>query len=54
MTVNQSCKSFLHDKAHIWYAEQVQAQISKVISPESVCVDLKISILKPIHAKWMS
>ena len=54
MTVNQSCKWFLHDKAHIWYAEQVQAQISKGISPESGSVDLKISIPKPIHAKWVS
>ena len=31
LTVNQSCKSFLHDKAQIWYAEQVQTQISKLL-----------------------
>ena len=54
LTVNRSCKSFLRDKAQIWYAEQVQAQISKGIAPESVSVDLKISILKPIHAKWVT
>ena len=42
---------FLLDKAQIWYAEQQQAQISKGIAPESVSVDLKISILKPVHAK---
>ena len=31
LTVNKSCKSFLHDKAQIWYAEQVQTQISKLL-----------------------
>ena len=30
------------------------AQISKGIAPESVSVDLKLNILKPIHAKWMT
>ena len=54
LTVHRSCKSFLRDKAQIWYAEQVLAQISKGIAPESVSVDLKISILKPIHAKWVT
>ena len=46
LTVDQSCESFLRDKVQIWYAEQVQAQIFKGIAPESVSVDLKISILR--------
>ena len=54
LTVNQLCKSFLCDKTQTWYAEQVQAQISKGIALESVTVDLKRSILKPIHAKWVA
>ena len=54
LTVNQLCKSLLCDKAQIWYAEQVKAQISKGIALESVTVDLKISILKPIHVKWVA
>ena len=54
LTVNQSCKSFLHDKVQIWYAEQLQTQISKGIAPESVFVDLKIRILKHIHSKWVT
>ena len=36
------------------YAEQVQAEISKRIAPERVSIDLKISILKVIHAKWVT
>ena len=42
----------MHDKAQIWYAEQVQAQIPKGIAPESASDDLKKSILKTMHAKW--
>ena len=54
LTVNRSCKSFLLDKTQIWYAEHDQAQISKGIAPESVSVDLKISMLKPVHAKLVN
>ena len=54
LTVNRSCKSLLLDKPQIWYAEHEQAQISKGIAPESVSVDLKISILKPVHAKLVN
>ena len=54
LKVNRSCKSFLHDKAQIWYAEQVQVPISKGIASESVSVDSKISILKPIHTRWVT
>ena len=38
----------------MWYAEQVQAEIYKRIAPERVSIDLKISILKAIHAKWVT
>ena len=54
LTVNRSCKPFLRDKAQTWYAEQVQVQIDKGIAPENVAVDLKISILKPLHARWVT
>ena len=54
LTVNRSCQSFLPDKAQIWYAGQVQPQISKGIAQGSASIDLKISILKPKHAKWVT
>ena len=34
--------------------KQVQPQISKGIAPETVFADLKISMLKPIHTKWVT
>ena len=42
------------DKNEILYAEQVEVQISKGITPESASADLIVSILKPIHAKWLT
>ena len=54
LTVNQSCKSLLDDKAKIQYTKQVQAQISNGTAPKSVSLHLKISILKPIHVKWVT
>ena len=51
LTVNFSCKLCLGDKAQIWYPEQVHVKISKGIATESVSIDLKINIVKPILAK---
>lgn len=53
LTVNRSCKAFLRNQAQTWYSEQVQAQIEKGIQPDKVSVDLRISVLKPLHAKWI-
>ena len=53
LTVNRSCKAFLRNQAQKWYSEQVQAQIMNGIQPHKVCVDLRISVLKPLHAKWV-
>ena len=51
LTVNRSCKSLLRDKAQERYAEQSQVQIAKEIAQESLTVNLKISIFKPLHTK---
>ena len=53
LTVNRSCKVFLRNQAQKWYSEQVQAQIMNGIQPHKLCVDLRISVLKPLHAKWV-
>ena len=54
LTVNRSCKSFLRNKAQEWYAEQVQSQVRNGIAPTNVSVDIRISVLKPLHAKWVT
>ena len=54
LTVNRSSKAHLRNKTHTWFGEQVQQQIQNGVTPENVKVDLKISILKPLHAKWVT
>lgn len=53
LTVNRSCKAFLRNQAQKWYSEQVQSQIVNGIQPDKVSVDLRITVLKPLHAKWV-
>ena len=53
LTVNRSCKAFLRNQAQTWYSHQVQSQIEKGIQPDKASVDLRISVLKPLHAKWL-
>ena len=54
LTVNRSCTSFLRNQAQKWYSEQVQAQIVNGINADKVSVDLRISVVKPLHAKWVT
>ena len=50
ISVNKSAKEFLRSKFQAWYADKISNQLAtKVIEP----VELKLSIMKPIGAKWM-
>ena len=52
LILNPSCTCFLRNQAQKWYSEQVQAQIVNGIdNADKVSVDLRISVLKPLHAK---
>ena len=51
-TVNGISKTFLKDKFGVWYAEQVSKQVGSA-GIYSVDVKLKLSVLKPIHARWL-
>ena len=54
LTINRTCKAFLRKQAQKWYADEVSRQMLNGITPESVKVDVRINILKPLHAKRMS
>ena len=54
LTVNRSCKAFLRKESQNWFAGQVQQQIQNGCEAKQVKVDLRISILKPIEAKWFT
>jgi hypothetical protein len=50
LSVNKSAKDFLRCKFQTWYAEKIASQMTEVsIQP----VDLRLSVMKPIGAKWL-
>lgn len=51
VSVNKAAKEFLRSQFQAWYAEKVASQVQrgKTFTP----VDLKLSIVKPVGAKWM-
>lgn len=53
ISINQVAKKFISHKFNSWYADRVSAQLSNGTSPADVQVSLKLSILKPLHAKWI-
>ena len=52
-SVNKSAKSFISDKYQEWYASEVTSQLGKGIDPYNVKVDVKLTTLKAIHARWI-
>ena len=53
LKVNVYAKEFLKKKFECWYAKQVTNQTDCGSIVYDVNVPLKISIIKPIHAKWL-
>ena len=51
VSVNKAAKDFLKGKFHEWYADKVTKQIDG--QDEVTPVDLRLSIMKPIGAKWI-
>ena len=51
VSANKPAKEFLRSKFQAWYADKIASQLeeARVIEP----VNLKLSIMKPIGAKWM-
>ena len=51
LSVNRSVKSFLRNQFQTWYAKEVCSKLQG--RTESKHVDLKLSAVKPLGAKWM-
>ena len=54
LSTNRSCKALLKKEAQQWYASQVSDQLNNDVDQDHIKVDLKISNLKPLHAKWIT
>lgn len=53
ISVNKSAKAFIAEKYQDWYAMKVQEQLRKGVNPHDIKVDVKLSTVKPLHAKWI-
>ena len=43
----------MSDKYQTWYADQVAAQLARGVAPHDVKVDVRLLVVKPLHAKWV-
>ena len=53
LTVNGQAKIFCKNKFATWYSAEIQKQVNDGVMFEDVNVDLKLSILMPIHVNWL-
>ena len=53
LTVNREAKKFIKDQFTSWYSAQIQSQLDSGVVLDDVDVDLRLSVLKPIHATWI-
>ena len=51
LSINKAAKDFLRSKFREWYAQQVCSQIKG--ETETKPVDLRLSVIKPLGAKWI-
>lgn len=52
VSVNKAAKEFLRTKFQAWYADKISAQMDNG-KTSFTPVDLKLSIVKPVGAKWL-
>ena len=50
---NGHAKRFMKKKFTLWYADQVKSELDKGKKIEEIDISMKLSILKPLLAKWL-
>lgn len=53
LTDNGQAKKFCKEKFTTWYSQEVQRQLDSGTSFEDIAVDLRMSVIKPLHAGWL-
>ena len=51
--VNQKAKKFVSHKFNTWYADRVSEHLRRGAASGDVKVSMKLSDLKPLHARWI-
>ena len=54
LTVNGFAKRFMARKFNDWYTDQVSAQLDKEGPIAEIDIKLRLSLLKPLHADWIT
>ena len=54
LSVNKPLKDPLRRSFQSWYSEQVSKQLEEGKEPEDIKVDTRLSIMKPLSAKWIT
>ena len=53
LTVNKSSKDFLRKEAESWYSQEIVKQMEAGKRSDEIKVDVRVSEVKPLHAKWI-
>ena len=53
LTVNGEAKRFMKDQFTWWYSAEIQKQMESGTSSDDIEVDLRLSVLKSLHATWI-
>ena len=53
LTVNREAKTFIKDQFTSWYSAQIQSQLDSGVVVDDVDVELRLSVLKPVHETWI-
>ena len=53
LTINKSWKDFLWKEAQKWYSDQISKQMPKWKNSHEIKVDVALSTIKPLLAKWV-
>ena len=53
LTVNKSSKDFVRKEAQSWYSLEIVKQMEAGKRSDQIKVDVCVSVVKPLHAKWI-
>ena len=53
ISINQKAKKFVLHKFNTWYADRVSEQLRRGAAAGDEKVSMKMSDLKPLHARWI-
>ena len=53
LTVNKFAKDFMNGKFSTWFSRQISLGLENGLEPDDIEVEYRLSVLKPLHVKWL-